>query len=47
MDKRQSYALAHPLERADNDDPRELRPYMKDRPHPVGVTIRTILAVDR
>ena len=46
MDKRQSYALAHPLERADND-PRDLRPYMKGRPHPVGVTIRTILAVDR
>ena len=46
MDARQSYALAHPLERADGD-PRAMRPYAKDRTHPVGVTIRTILAVDR
>ena len=46
MNARHKYALAHPLERADND-PRTLLPYRKDRPHPVGVTIRTILAVDR
>lgn len=46
MNERQAYALAHPLDRADND-PRALAPYMQDRRHKVGVTVRTILAVDR
>lgn len=43
---RQSYALANPLSRADND-PRALAPYMTQRRHRIGVILRSILAVDR
>ena len=46
MNRRQSYALAHPLERAD-DDPRVMRAYMGQRKHATGLLLRTILAVDR
>lgn len=46
MDARQTYALAHPLSRADND-PRALRPYTRDKRHATGLLVRTILAVDR
>lgn len=44
--KRQAYALAHPLGRADAD-PREMRPLTFDRKHATGLLMRTILAVDR
>jgi len=43
MDKRQAYALAHPLERADGD----LAGYRRTRRHATGVLLTTILAVDR
>lgn len=46
MNRRQSYALAHPLERADGD-PRGMRAYTADRKHATGLLLRTILAVDR
>lgn len=46
MNRRQRYALEHPLARADGD-PGSLRPYTVDRKHPTGLLLRTILAVDR
>jgi hypothetical protein len=46
MNRRQQYAIAHPLERADGD-PSAMRAYMADRKHATGLLLRTILAVDR
>lgn len=41
--KRQAYALANPLNRADGD----IAPYRAVRTHATGMLIMTILAVDR
>jgi hypothetical protein len=43
MTARQSYALAHPLDRAAGD----VAPYRAEREHATGLLITTILAVDR
>lgn len=45
MTDRQAFALAHPLNRADDFD--TLRSLTRDRRHGSGLLIRTILAVDR
>jgi hypothetical protein len=42
-DKRQAYAYAHPLQRAEGD----LSGYRRTRKHATGVLLTTILAVDR
>lgn len=44
--KRQAYALAHPLGRADAD-PRDMAPLRHTRKHATGLLMTTILAVDR
>jgi hypothetical protein len=41
--RRQEFALTNPLSRADDDILR----FRKARRHPTGVTIQSILAVDR
>lgn len=46
MDKRQTYALAHPLGRA-SGDPRDLLALRAERRHATGLLLVTILAVDR
>jgi hypothetical protein len=46
VNRRQAYALTHPLSRAAGD-PRALAAYMHERRHATGVLLRTILAVDR
>lgn len=46
MDKRQAYALAHPIGRADHPGD-FLAPYRATRRHATGVLLTTILAVDR
>lgn len=43
MNKRQQYALLHPLNSATAD----LAPYRKTKRHPTGLLIQSILAVDR
>ena len=45
MNRRQEYALAHPLNRA--DDLAALVPLRTTRKHATGVLLTTILAVDR
>jgi hypothetical protein len=40
---RQEYALRHPL----NDPDGDIAPYRAVRKHPAGVSIMTILAIDR
>ena len=45
MDKRQAYAYAHPLGRA--DDIAAMSRLRADRRHGSGLLLRTILAVDR
>ena len=44
MNGRQAHALLHPLNQASDATRRDLQ---RRRPHPTGVTIGTILAVDR
>ena len=46
MNRRQAYALAHPLARADGD-PDTLAALRHQRKHATGVLLLTILAVDR
>lgn len=46
MNKRQAYAMQHPLARADGD-PRIMRQYRAERRHATGLLLMTILAVDR
>lgn len=43
MNKRQRYALLHPL----NSATVNLEPYRKTKRHPAGLLIQSILAVDR